>query len=65
MGRKQRPLTSPAKVQEPTEEEIRLAAAAWAEFLYDEYQLEKQKRLTLSKKHVTVEKLTHHDKLNS
>jgi hypothetical protein len=64
VGRRQRPLT-PAKAQEPTEEETRLAAAAWAEFLYDEYCLEKQKRLTLGKKHVTVEKLTNHDKLNS
>jgi hypothetical protein len=45
------------------EEDARLAAKAWAEFLYDEYQLEKQKQLTLSKESVTVEKLTNHDKL--
>jgi hypothetical protein len=49
----------------PADDEVRLAAIAWAEFLYEEYQLEKQKQLTLSKENVTVEKLTNHDKLNS
>jgi hypothetical protein len=49
----------------PSDAEARLAAIAWAEFLFDEYQLEKQKQLTLSKENVTVEKLTNHDKLYS
>jgi hypothetical protein len=62
-----KPVTPKSTVlsQQSREEDVRLAARDWAEFLYDEYCLEKQKRLILSKKHVTVEKLTNHDKLNS
>jgi len=51
--------------QKPTNEEVKLAAMAWAEFLYDEYCLDKHKQLLLGKKRRTIEKLTNHDKLNS
>jgi len=51
--------------QRPTKEEVKLAAMAWAEFLYDEYCLDKKKQLILGEKHITIEKLTNHDKLNS
>jgi hypothetical protein len=65
VGRKQRTLKHAGAAQKPSREEAQQAAAAWAEFLYEEYWLEKQNGLNLSKKHVTVEKLTNHDKLNS
>ena len=65
MRRKQATPNHAVPPQELPNEEVRLAAKAWAEFLYEEYCLEKQKRLILSKKHVTVEKLTNHDRLNS
>ena len=58
MGRKR---VAPQRVvltQKPTKEEVRLAAVAWAEFLYDEYCIDKQKQLILNKKRTTMEKLT-------
>jgi hypothetical protein len=65
MGRKKLTPKRAILSQRSTEEDVRLAAREWAEFLYEEYCLEKQNSLNLSEKHVTVEKLTNHDRLNS
>lgn len=65
MGRKRVTLRYAASSQKPTKEEVKLAAMAWAEFLYDEYCLDKHKQLLLAEKHRTIEKLTNHDKLNA
>jgi hypothetical protein len=37
-------------------EELRKEALAWAEFLYDEYMLQKQKQLLLDKAHKKIRK---------
>lgn len=48
--------TKPAKpTSEPPKDEVKLAAMAWAEFLYDEYMLEKHKQLLLSEQDTTME----------
>ena len=65
MGRKRVTLRYAASSQKPTKEEIKLAAVAWAEFLYDEYCLDKHKQLLLGKNSTTIERLTNHDKLNA
>jgi hypothetical protein len=66
VGHKRRivPKKGITQAQKLSTEEASLAAKAWAEFLYDEYQLEKQKQLISDKKRTTMEKLTNHDKLN-
>lgn len=43
MGRKQVTPEHAVLSQKPLKEEVKLAAMAWAEYLYDEYCLEKQK----------------------
>ena len=65
MGRKQLKPKNVAQNQKPTEEEVKVAAMAWAEFLYEEYCREKQNQLILERKCSTIKKLTNHDKLNS
>jgi hypothetical protein len=52
------------QAQKPSTEEASLAAKAWAEFLYEEYCLEKQKRLRSNEKGIKIERLTNHDQLN-
>jgi hypothetical protein len=37
-------------------DELKKASLAWAEFLYDEYMLNKQKKLHLSKAHKKIKK---------
>jgi hypothetical protein len=64
VGRKLRAVKSTELVQKPSQEETKLAAMAWAEFLFDEYQLQKHNRLLLKENSTTMEKLTNHDKLN-
>ena len=53
------------ELEQVSKDEKQLAARAWAEFLYEEYCLEKQNRLILCDKRRTIKKLTNHDKLNS
>jgi hypothetical protein len=65
MGRKKLTPKRAMLSQKPSEEEVRLAARDWAEFLYDEYCIEKHNQLLLGKKRRTIKKLTNHDKLNS
>lgn len=65
MGCKRVKPTDAVLSQKPTKEEVKLAAMAWAEFLYDEYRLEKQNKLLLSEKRTKMEKLTNHGKLNA
>lgn len=43
-------------VSKPSKEELRQAALAWAEFLYDEYMLKKRKQLLLDCQDKTIER---------
>ena len=47
--------SSSNKPKQSSKQEVRAAAMAWAEFLYDEYMLQKQKRLLLSYKDTKIE----------
>ena len=40
---------------EPSEEDMKLAVLAWAEFLYDEYMLVKHKQLLLDKQQTKID----------
>ena len=64
MGRKLVKTTHVAVSQKTVHEEEVLAAKAWAEFLLEEYLLEKQNELLLDRKRTTMKELTNHDKLN-
>ena len=64
MGHKQVTPRHAVLCQQSAEEEVRLAAKDWAEFLYEEYCREKQDKLILGEKCSTIKKLTNHDKLN-
>lgn len=46
--------SSSNKPKHASKQEVRAAAMAWAEFLYDEYMLKKQKQLLLSEKDTKI-----------
>jgi hypothetical protein len=54
MGRKQIAVGTVVPPKLSPQEEIKAAAVAWAEFLYEEYCLEKQKRLISEEKGIRI-----------
>lgn len=47
--------SSSSKPKQASKPEVQAAAMAWAEFLYDEYMLRKQKQLLLKSKDTKIE----------
>ena len=65
MGCKQKITTAIVHPKLLRQDEVKAAAVAWAEYLYEEYCLKKQKRLISTKNGTTMKELTNHDKPNS